>query len=109
MAEPTPKPKAKDDKTGRTRTPEQEAAYQAERQIKDNERREAFKKIGGRRAGNAIKAIRLLHNLKGPGYVYTEDQVNKLVGAIGSELTELRAVLLASKSGPKEAITIDLD
>lgn len=109
MADPAKSAPKKPGDTGAKRTPEQEAAYQAEKQVKDAARQAAFKEVGGRRAGNAIKAIRLLHNLKGPGYLYTEEQVNKLVNAIGGELTELRAVLLASKSGPKEAIAIDLE
>ena len=62
-----------------------------------NKKEETFKKLAEIRVNNAIKAMKLLGNLANKSnYSYDESQVKKILAALGSELTSLKATFQAS-------------
>lgn len=53
-------------------------------------KRAKFLRLGGQRVTKALKAIRLIGNLSGSGYEYTEADIKKIDAALD---TEMKAVL----------------
>lgn len=50
-----------------------------------------FKRLASLRTQNALKKIKLLGNLSGPGYKCTEEQINKIISALRSAVDEVEA------------------
>ena len=65
----------------------------------DEEKRASWSKLASARGSAAMDALRLLGHLANPTqYAWTDDQEERLFGALGSELERCRAAFVAARS-----------
>jgi bifunctional pyridoxal-dependent enzyme with beta-cystathionase and maltose regulon repressor activities len=70
--------------------------------IKNDEKREKFIKFAEKRVNNAIKAISLIGNLANKNnYRYGQNDVDKILKALRSEMAELEACFKTQRSKEK--------
>lgn len=50
-----------------------------------------FKRLASLRTQNALKRIKLIGNLSGPGYKYADEQVDKIISALKAAVDEVEA------------------
>lgn len=55
-----------------------------------NDKQVKFEKLAEARVAKAIGAIKLIGNLAGPNYKYTDGHVGQIVEALGAEVEALR-------------------
>ena len=64
----------------------------------------AFSRIVSRRMSNALSAIKLMEsNANKANYIYTDDQVARMIAALYNQVSELEAVYAA---GGKQAVSV---
>jgi hypothetical protein len=74
----------------------------------DEGRAARFRDVAKSRTVKAVKAIRLLRNLRGPNYASTPEQIATIEGVISGEVKAAFEVLRAPKGTVKEDINIDI-
>lgn len=50
-----------------------------------------FKRLASLRTQNALKRIKLVGNLSGPGYKYTDEQIDKIIAVLRGAVDEVEA------------------
>ncbi len=73
-----------------------------EKEVAGESKEDKFKRVATPRVQKIIKAIDTLGNCSGSGYGYTEDQVEKMFGAIENKLEETKARFQKKKNETKE-------
>ena len=73
-----------------------------EKEIKEKEGpEEKFKRLASLRTQNALKRIKLVGNLSGSGYKYTDEQVDKIITSLRAAVDEAESRF--KKTEKKEA------
>jgi hypothetical protein len=65
-----------------------------------------FVEVAQKRVAKAIQAVRLIGNLASPNYVYTPEQVDKIVGGLQAEVDTVYEAFKAKKSKEKVSFTL---
>lgn len=79
---------------------------QAEKNKKIEQKATKFREMAGKRTAKAMQAIRLLGNLASPNYVYSTEQVDKVISALQKEIDTVYEAFKAKKG--KEKVTFQL-
>lgn len=74
----------------------------AEKAARAKERAAKFEEIAAPRTRRALKAIGLIGNLSGSGYVSTTEQVEKIFGTLQKKLDETKARFVKTAKSEEE-------
>lgn len=72
----------------------------------DAEKAAKFVELATKRAIRAVKTIRQLGNLTSSNYIYTQEQVDKLIGTLEAEVSQLEGKF--QQKSPDKGVSIDL-
>lgn len=65
-----------------------------------------FVEVAQKRVAKAIQSVRLIGNLASPNYVYTTEQVDKIVSGLQVEVDTIYEAFKAKKSKEKVSFTL---
>lgn len=75
-------------------------------EAKTKAKADKFKALAAKRVAKSMQSIRLIGNLASPNYLYTDEQINKIIAALQTEVDTVYEAFKAKKS--KDKITFDL-
>lgn len=78
----------------------------ADKAKRAQEKAEKFIEVAQKRVAKAIQSVRLIGNLASPNYVYTPQQVDKIVSGLQAEVDTVYEAFKAKKS--KEKVSFKL-
>jgi adenosylmethionine-8-amino-7-oxononanoate aminotransferase len=70
------------------------------------EKASKFVEVVQKRVAKAIQSIRLIGNLASPNYVYTSEQVDKVISGLQTEVDSVYEAFKAKKSKEKVSFTL---
>lgn len=79
---------------------------EAEKAKRHTEKAEKFVEVAQKRVAKAIQAVRLINNLASPNYVYTQEQVDKIVNSLQAEVDTVYEAFKAKKGKEKVSFTL---
>lgn len=78
----------------------------AEKAKRAQEKAAKFIEVAQKRVAKAIQAVRFINNLASPNYVYTQEQVDKIVNGLQAEVDTVYEAFKAKKG--KEKVSFSL-
>ena len=70
------------------------------------EKASKFIEVAQKRVAKAIQSVRLIGNLASPNYLYTPEQVDKIIGGLQTEVDTVYEAFKAKKSKEKVSFTL---